>query len=328
MTRALLALTASLGAITLAACSSQAEPEGAETESAETQGAQTQGIETQGPGAEPGWLTGVDLSELLNCAREQDVTLLQAHRAGDRPGAPENSISASLASFSDGAVFTEIDVARSSDGVLFLMHDDTLDRTTTGSGEFSGMTFQALSELFLVDVDGTQIDERVPTLADTLRALDGVGIAQIDRKRPTTFDEIADVLEAEDAVDRSIVITYTIDDAIALHQRLPEVMISAGLRDMDDVQTLRDAGVDLTRIQAWLGLGSGNPEWDETLAGLEIETSYGDFRAEQNGTIDYQLMADNGAEVISVDDVLAAASTLDAYAEARAVLANCPAARG
>jgi hypothetical protein len=32
------------------------------------------------------WLTGVDLPSFLDCAREQDVTLLQAHRAGDRAG--------------------------------------------------------------------------------------------------------------------------------------------------------------------------------------------------------------------------------------------------
>jgi len=282
---------------------------------------------TQSADPVAGWLADVDLAAYLDCARERDVTLLQAHRAGDRPGAAENGIAASLASIEDGAVFIEIDVARSADGVLFLMHDDTLDRTTTGSGEFAEMTFAELSELELVDVDGQPTGEAVPTLAATLDALDGRGIAQIDRKRPTTFEEIADVIEAEDAVDRSIVITYTIDDAIALHQRLPEVMISVGLRDMDDVQRLTDAGVNLTRIQAWLGLGTGNPEWDTELTALNIETSYGDFRGERTGAADYRMMADNGAEVISVDDVPAAATALDAAAQARAVLAACPAAR-
>jgi glycerophosphoryl diester phosphodiesterase len=279
--------------------------------------------------AEPadGWLSGVDLAAYLDCAREQDVTLLQAHRAGDRPGAAENSLAASFASIEDGAVFVEIDVARSADGVLFLMHDDTLDRTTTGSGDFAEMTFAELAALELVDVDGQRTGETIPTLAATLDALDGRGIAQIDRKRPTTFEEIADVIEAEDAADRSIVITYTIDDAIALHRRLPEVMISVGLRDMEDVQRLTDAGVDLTRIQAWLGLGTGNPAWDAELTTLNIETSYGDFRGERNGTADYRMMAENGAEVISVDDVPAAATALDAAAQARAVLAACPAAR-
>lgn len=278
------------------------------------------------PAASPGdaWFADVNLEAYLDCAREQDVTLLQAHRAGDRPGAAENSIAALSASLADGAVFIEIDVARTADGVLILMHDDTLDRTTTGQGEFDAMTFGNMAGLRLVDVDGTATPEAIPTLADALAALDGRGVAQIDRKRPTTFGEIADVIEAEGAVDRSIIITYTLDDAIALHQRLPDVMISVGLRDMDDVRTLTHAGVDLTRITAWLGLGTGDPQWDAELAALGVETSYGDFRAERNGEADYQLMADNGAEVISVDDVTAAAAVLDAGAQARAVLAACP----
>jgi len=302
------ALAAGLSLIALAACQPQTAP-------------------TATTPYTEGWLAGVDLAAYLDCARDQGVTLIQAHRAGDRPGAAENGLAASLASIEDGAVFVEIDVARSADGVLFLMHDDTLDRTTTGSGEFAEMTFAELSDFELIDVEGAPTGETVPTLADALAALDGRGIAQIDRKRPTTFDEIANVIEAEDAADRSIVITYTIDDAIALHQRLPEVMISVGLRDMDDVQRLTDAGVNLTRIQAWLGLGTGNPEWDTELTALNIETSYGDFRGERTGAADYQLMADNGAEVISVDDVPAAATALDAAAQARAVLAACPAAR-
>lgn len=284
-----------------------------------------EGPATQDPAQ--GWLLDIDLAAYLDCAREQDVTLLQAHRAGDRPGAAENSLGAALASLDDGAVFVEIDVARSADGVLFLMHDDTLDRTTTGSGGFADLAFTQLADLRLVDVDGAVMEERIPTLADALNALNGRGIAQIDRKRPTTFNEIAEVLEAQDAVDRAVVITYTLEDAIALHQRLPEVMISVGLRDQNEIQMLMDAGVDLTRISAWLGLGPGSPDWDRTLAGLGIETSFGDFRSERDGTIDYQLMANNGAEVISVDDVPAASRVLDAGAQARAVLENCPSAR-
>ncbi len=280
-----------------------------------------------GQEAAPAPYAGIDLAAYLDCARTQRVTLLQAHRAGDRPGAAENSLAALNASLRDGAVFIEIDVARTADGVLILMHDDTLDRTTTGSGPIDGLTFAALADLELVDVDGQPTGETVPTLADALAALDGRGIAQIDRKRPTRFEEIADVLEAEGAADRAVVITYTLEDAIALHQRLPDVMISVGLRDQGDVQTLTDAGVDLTRIQAWLGLGAGNPDWDAELTRLGIETSYGDFRGERNGTADYALMARNGAEVISVDDVPAAAAALDAAATADALLAACPAAR-
>jgi glycerophosphoryl diester phosphodiesterase len=273
------------------------------------------------------WLQGVDLAAYMDCARERGVTLLQAHRAGDRAGAAENSISAIEASLADGAVFMEIDVAQTSDGVLVLMHDRTLDRTTTGSGSVSDTPYTEFQSLQLVDLDGAVLEESPPTLAEVLDMLDGRGIAQIDRKEDVSFDQIAAALEAADAVDRSVVITYTLADAIALHERLPSVIISAGVNSLEDLATLDAAGFDRTRLSAWLGLGTGNPELDAALARQEIETSFGDFRAERDGTIDYTVMAANGAEVISVDDVPAASQALASFDAARALLTACGAAQ-
>jgi glycerophosphoryl diester phosphodiesterase len=266
---------------------------------------------------------GVNLPALLDCAREQRVTLLQAHRAGDRPGAAENSIAAIRASLADGVLFMEIDVASSQDGVLILMHDDRLERTTSGSGVVAKTPYERLAQLTLVDAAGNDTGEPVPTLAEALDALAQRGIAQIDRKRSVTFDEIAAVLEENDAVGRSVIITYSIEEAIAVHRRLPEVIISTGIQSLDEVESLRSAGVDLSRITAWLGLGSGNPELDAALAARGIETSFGDFRAEREGVVDYRRMAANGAEVLSVDDVAAAAAALDAADQAAALMQFC-----
>lgn len=273
------------------------------------------------------WLADVNLPALLDCAREQDVTLLQAHRAGDRPGAAENSLGAIEASLADGAVFLEIDVAQTADGVLVLMHDDDLDRTTTGTGEVDDTPYADIAALQLVDVDGTVLNEAPPTLDQALAALDGRGIAQIDLK-DISFEQVAAALQAADAVDRSVVITYSSEDAIELAGLLPEVVMSVGARTLDDIAALEAAGIDLTRATIWLGLGTGRPEFDAELAALGLETSYGDFRGERDGSVDYALMAANGAEVISVDDVPAAAAALDAYDASRALLANCPAAQG
>jgi len=82
----------------------------------------------------------------------------------------------------------------------------------------------------------------------------------------------------------------------------------------------------MTRIQAWLG--TGNPALDAALAQRGIETSYGDFRGERDGSLDYKQMADNGAEVISVDNVPAAADVLQAVERATGLLQACPSAKG
>lgn len=268
---------------------------------------------------------GAGLAAVLDCARERGLTLLQAHRAGDRPGAAENSLDAIEASLADGALFMEVDVARTADDVLILMHDDTLDRTTTGSGEVEAFTYAQLSQLTLIDENGRDTGEPIPTLADALAVLDGRGIAQIDRKAPTTFDEIAAVIDAAGATDRVVMITYSLDDAIALHRRSPELLISTGMRSLEDLATLENAGADLSRFTAWLGLGRGKPALDDDLAARGIETSFGDFRAEAAGSVDYWQMAKNGAEVLSVDDVPAAARALYASGTADADIDACTA---
>lgn len=275
----------------------------------------------------PSSFAGINLGRYLDCAREQQVTLLQAHRAGDRAGAPENSLAAIDASLADGAVFFEIDVAKTADNVLVLMHDDTLERTTTGTGPLAAQTYRQLADLKLVDVDGIITDEKIPTLRAALDHLKGRGIAQIDRKRSVSFEEIAREVEAASASDRVVFITYSLEDAIAVHRRLPEAMVSTGIRATTDVDRLRAAGVDFTRITAWLGLGSGDPELDTALGELGIETSFGDFRSEQTGSVDYRLLARRGAEVISVDDVPAAAHALDAKNTAITLMQTCDGAR-
>lgn len=318
MSRFAASLLVSAGLIGLAAC----QPANLGRAVSESPAA----VEARGEARGEAWLSGVDLAAYLDCTREQGATLLQAHRAGDRPGAAENSLAAIEASLADGAVFAEIDVAKTADGVLVLMHDDTLERTTTGAGVLSEITYTELSGLELVDVEGAPTGEPVPTFEAALAALDGRGIAQVDLK-DTTIEEVASALETHDAVDRAVVITYTMEDALALHRRLPGVVMSVGVRSLDDLETLRAEGVDLSRVTAWLGLGTGEPALDAALAEAGLETSYGDFRAERDGSIDYRLMAANGAEVISVDDVQAASAALNAGDAARAVLAACEAAR-
>lgn len=282
--------------------------------------------ETTQQSIESGWLSDLDLAAYLDCTREADATLIQAHRGGPRPGFAENAVSTFLASAADGAVFLEMDVAKTGDGHLVLMHDDTVDRTTTGTGPVSEMTLAQFQALRLVDETGAVLDEAPPSFAETLAAIDGIAIAQVDMKDITVAEAIAGLGE-HNALDRAVLITYTLEDAIVAHTLAPELMISAGLGDLDDLATLTSADVKTGRIVAWLGLGHGEPEFDAVLAERGIETSFGDFRAERGGTANYLQMADNGAEVISVDDVPSAARALRAAQTARGVYAVCEQAR-
>jgi glycerophosphoryl diester phosphodiesterase len=103
-----------------------------------------------------------------------------AHR-GYSAQAPENTLAALELAISVGADALEFDLHTSSDGTPVLFHDDTLDRTTDGSGPVGAATAAELAELDA----GSWFDHRfgrepVPTLA---RALDAVR-GRVDRVYP------------------------------------------------------------------------------------------------------------------------------------------------
>ncbi len=94
-----------------------------------------------------------------------------AHRGAGRL-APENTLAAIRLGASFGYTMFEFDVKLSGDGVLLLMHDATLDRTTDGSGRVAGFAFGELARL---DAGAWHSDayagEPIPTLAGVARWL-------------------------------------------------------------------------------------------------------------------------------------------------------------
>jgi glycerophosphoryl diester phosphodiesterase len=96
-----------------------------------------------------------------------------AHR-GDSANFPENTIAAFKAALAVGADVVELDVQLSKDNEVVVIHDGTLDRTTTGTGSIRGASLaeiQALSAHCPAQFGDRFKGERVPTLADTLKML-------------------------------------------------------------------------------------------------------------------------------------------------------------
>ena len=94
--------------------------------------------------------------------------ILIAHRGGSLE-APENTLAAFQHAIRVGAQYVELDVQMSSDGALVVIHDDTLDRTTSGSGPVGALTFEQLRRLDAGSHFGPQFKgEPIPTLREVL----------------------------------------------------------------------------------------------------------------------------------------------------------------
>jgi glycerophosphoryl diester phosphodiesterase len=103
--------------------------------------------------------------------QESSRRILRIGHRGAAGHAPENTIAAIRAGISLSVDFVELDVQRTRDGRLVVMHDRLVDRTTNGTGLISEMTWD---ELQLLDAGN---EERVPSLEAALAAAgDRVGV--------------------------------------------------------------------------------------------------------------------------------------------------------
>jgi glycerophosphoryl diester phosphodiesterase len=96
-----------------------------------------------------------------------------AHR-GAMCHAPENTVAAFQIAIKQGVYRIECDVRQTSDGVLVLMHDDTVDRTTDGTGPLRQMTLSEVKGLrAITGAGGGHGSEPVPTLEEALQCAKG-----------------------------------------------------------------------------------------------------------------------------------------------------------
>ena len=99
-----------------------------------------------------------------------------AHRGGGRL-APENTLAALRAGAARGYACAELDVTLSADGVAFLLHDDTLERTTDGRGRAAARPWSALAPLDAgAWFDACHRGEPLPTLDAALDAALALGL--------------------------------------------------------------------------------------------------------------------------------------------------------
>lgn len=267
-------------------------------------------------------LVPADLGAFFDCLRTSGHAVVAAHRGGPGPGYAENALETFAYTTESVPSLLEIDVARTSDGVLVLMHDDTLDRTTTGSGEVRAHTWDEIRALSLEDPSGLVLTARVPTLREALDWADGRAVLELDVKRGVSYEDVVAEVRDADAMHRVIFITYSTAAAIRIHRLAPEMMLSVSIDSEAELDALEQARVDLTRVLAWTGTAEPNGTLNRALAARGVESMFGtlgpperswDGRFARDGRERYAAFAKSGLQVIATDRAAAAAGDLDAH---------------
>lgn len=132
-----------------------------------------------------------------------DSIMVIAHR-GDWRNAPENSILAIKSAIEMGVDIVEIDIQKTKDGKLVLMHDKTIDRTTNGEGQVADFTLDSLKTFVLKNGMGRPTYQRIPTLQEAMETSKDKILVNLD-KSYSLFDQVYSVLRETNTVNQVIV---------------------------------------------------------------------------------------------------------------------------
>jgi glycerophosphoryl diester phosphodiesterase len=132
----------------------------------------------------------ISLKEKLNTLNGK--IMVCAHRATEIDK-PENSLVAIQNAIDNQIEMVELDIRETKDGELVLMHDATIQRTTTGTGNVSSFTLQELKQFNLEKSNGSLTNEKIPTLKEVFDLARGKIYINLDLDEKAPFAKVYDL---------------------------------------------------------------------------------------------------------------------------------------
>lgn len=238
--------------------------------------------------------------------------LISVHRGGgDLRGYPENCLEsfayvAQQIERKGAPAVIECDIDLTKDSVLVMMHDATLDRTTSGTGKLIDHTYADVQQVKLEDNYGNPTAFRVPTLNQILSWGRDKVLFTLDVKRNVSFAKVIEQVRQTRTEPNVAIITYNAKDAALVHQLAPELMISVTIRNPDEYNRLHELGIPDNRMIAFVGTRSPEPSLYTFLHQKGVATILGtlgnlDKQAAAKGDNLYKEWTTAGADVLSTD---------------------------
>jgi glycerophosphoryl diester phosphodiesterase len=249
---------------------------------------------------------------------EKATPLISVHRGGSGiTNYPENCLETlQYVNNSISAIF-EIDVAKTKDDVLVLMHDNTLERTTTGVDRLDKYTFQELQAFNLVDDFGTETTFKIPKFNDVLDwAKKNKAVLTVDIKRSVDIAEVINAIREEQAEDISIIITYDVEQAVKAYTLAPDLLLSVSARNQEELGWLLETDIPTENMLAFTGTRLSDTKLYESIHKLGIKTILGtlgnlDKQAEARGDHLYKTWHTMGIDIFATDRPFQAATALN-----------------
>lgn len=157
------------------------------------------------------------------------MTIL-GHRGA--PGhAPENTMAFFAKAVELGVNMFELDIHQNRDGVLIVMHDSTVDRTTDGTGRISEMTWEEIRRLDAGRWFGAEFaGAKVPRLEEVLEAYGGkmpinIEIKAGDELYPNIVEPLVDLIEERRLVEDVLITSFHAEYLVEVREKLPGAQV-------------------------------------------------------------------------------------------------------
>ncbi len=186
------------------------------------------------------------------CRQKNKTVIITAHR-GASGLAPENTMAAIVKAMEIGADFTELDVQESADGMLILMHDDSLQRTT---GLEAGVWEKSFTELHNLDAGGWFSEEfkgePIPTLKaiiDTVRDKMKLNIElKMNGHQKLLTDKVVAMVEEENFIQQCILTSFDFAEVDKIRKLNKSIKIGYIFSDLPEGVDVFTADVDLLSV--------------------------------------------------------------------------------
>jgi len=163
--------------------------------------------------------------------------MLCAHRGGMYSDHAENSLRTLEyleKALSPAPVMAEVDIRKSKDGTLFLLHDNTLERTTNGQGKIEESTDNYLKSLRLRNGNGEVTGEKIPTLSELLDFVAKRNIFLMLDVKIDDWKQILDMVKSKSTVHKCLVLTFKVENSRKVHELSSEILVSCLVKDRND----------------------------------------------------------------------------------------------
>jgi glycerophosphoryl diester phosphodiesterase len=172
--------------------------------------------------------------------KENDI-IISGHRGGNLKGYPENCLETLIRVRNTIPTFFEIDPRETVDGHIVLMHDETIDRTTTGRGKINEITLEQLRHYKMKDRWGKVTDYAVPMLSEVIEWSKDKVVLNFDDKGvdPVKIIRILDSLDAHNC----IFTVHSVSKARRILELSPDMLFSAFIGSVEKFEAYRKANL-------------------------------------------------------------------------------------